>query len=56
MQDRKSKIVLSKRCRFEIIITLTELGCDLYQKAEANSEGSATIAVIRLDNNSRFTE
>jgi hypothetical protein len=26
----------------------------LYQKAETNSEGSATIAVIRLDNNSNL--
>jgi hypothetical protein len=54
-KSEKVKIVLSKDAALKSLITTTELGCDLYQKAEANIEGSATIAVIRLDNNSEFT-
>ena len=54
-KSEKVKIVLSKDAALKSLITATELGCDLYQKAEANIEGSASIAVIRLDNNSEFT-
>jgi hypothetical protein len=54
-KSEKVKIVLSKDAALKSLITATELGCDLYQKAEANIEGNATIAVIRLDNNSEFT-
>jgi hypothetical protein len=54
-RSEKVKIVLSKDAALKSLITATELGCDLYQKAEANIEGSASIAVIRLDNNSEFT-
>lgn len=53
-KSEKIKIVLSKDAALKSLITANELSCDLYQKAEANIEGSATSAVIRLDNNSNF--
>lgn len=54
-KSEKIKIVLSKDAALKSLITANELGCDLYQKAEANIEGSVNSAVIRLDNNSDFT-
>lgn len=53
-KSEKVKIVLSKNATLKSLITSTELTCDLYQKSEANIEGSATNGVIRLDNNSDF--
>jgi hypothetical protein len=50
------KIVLSKDAALKSLITTSAIACDLYQNAEANIEGSAQNAVIRLDNNSEFTE
>lgn len=54
VKSEKVKIVLSKNADLKSLITTTKLTCDLYQKSEANIEGSATIGVIRLDNNSDF--
>jgi hypothetical protein len=54
VKSEKVKIVLSKNAALKALITTPELTCDLYQKSEANIEGSATNAVIRLDNNSDF--
>ncbi|MEZ7497168.1 DUF2807 domain-containing protein [Flavobacterium sp. Arc3] len=51
-KSEKVKIVLSKNAALKSLITTPELACDMYQKSEANIEGSATNAVIRLDNNS----
>jgi hypothetical protein len=54
VKSEKVKIVLSKDAALKSLIT-TAIACDLYQNAEANIEGSAQNAVIRLDNNSEFT-
>ncbi|CAM2897490.1 GIN domain-containing protein [Flavobacterium frigoris] len=54
VKSEKVKIVLSKNADLKSLITTTKLTCDLYQKSKANIEGSATIGVIRLDNNSDF--
>jgi DNA repair exonuclease SbcCD nuclease subunit len=54
-KSEKIKIVLSKDAALKSLITANEIGCDLYQKAEANIEGIVNSAVIRLDNNSDFT-
>jgi predicted acyltransferase (DUF342 family) len=51
----ESKIVLSKDAALKSLNTTSAIACDLYQNAEANIEGSAQNAVIRLDNNSEFT-
>lgn len=51
-KSEKIKIVLSKNAALKSLITTPDLTCDLYQKSEANIEGTATNAVIRLDNNS----
>jgi hypothetical protein len=53
-KSEKVKIVLSKNASLKSLITATELGCDLYQKSEANIEGTVANAVIRLDNNTAF--
>jgi hypothetical protein len=55
VKSEKVKIVLSKDAALKSLITTSAIACDLYQNAEANIEGSAQNAVIRLDNNSEFT-
>jgi hypothetical protein len=56
VKSEKSKIVLSKDAALKSLITTSAIACDLYQNAEANIEGSAQNAVIRLDNNSNLQE
>jgi hypothetical protein len=53
-KSEKVKIILSKEAILKSLIVSTDLACDLYQKTEANIEGTVANAVIRLDNNSNF--
>lgn len=55
LKSEKAKIELSKNASLKSLITSNELGCDLYQKANANIEGDVENAVIRLDNRSDLT-
>lgn len=54
LKAENATIELSKNSILETLISVTDLKCDLYQKANANIEGDATNATIRLDNNSIF--
>ena len=54
LKSEKAKVELSKNANLKSLISASDLTCDLYQKSEANIEGDATNAVIRLDNNSSF--
>lgn len=54
LKSEKAKIELSKNANLTALITAVDLGFDLYQKSEANIEGDATNAIIRMENNSNF--
>ncbi|UFH35607.1 GIN domain-containing protein [Flavobacterium acetivorans] len=54
LKSEKAKIELSKNANLKALITTVDLGFDLYQKSEANIEGDATNAIIRMENNSNF--
>lgn len=54
LKSEKAKIELSKNANLKALITTLDLGFDLYQKSEANIEGDATNAIIRMENNSNF--
>jgi hypothetical protein len=54
LKSEKVKIELSDNSSLKSLISTIDLNCDLYQKTEANIEGDATNAVIRLDNNATF--
>lgn len=54
LKSEKAKIELNKNAHLKALITTTDLGFDLYQKSEANIEGDATNAIIRMENNSNF--
>lgn len=49
-----SKIVLSDNCKVEALINSKSMVMDLYQRATANIEGTATTATLRLDNSASF--
>lgn len=55
LKSEKAKIELSKNAQLKALVSSVDVLCDLYQKSNANIEGDATNAVIRLDNNSIFT-
>ncbi len=52
LKSENATIELSKNAILKTLVTTTDLKCDLYQKSNAAIEGSATNAIIRLDNNS----
>lgn len=54
LKSEKAKIELSKNANLKALVTTVDLGFDLYQKSEANIEGDATNAIIRMENNSNF--
>jgi hypothetical protein len=55
LKSEKATIELSKSASLKALVYSTEFKCDLYQKTTAAIEGDATIAFIRLDNNTIFT-
>jgi hypothetical protein len=50
----KAKLTLSKDASLKILITATDLLCDLYQKSDARIEGDVMTAKMRLDNESKL--
>ena len=55
LKSENTTIELSKNATLKALITTTDLKVDMYQKGDANIEGDATNATIRLDNNSSLT-
>lgn len=55
LKSENSKIELSKDATLKSLIVTQNLACDLYQKASAKIEGSATTAAFRLDSNTNLT-
>lgn len=55
LKSENSKIELSKDASLKSLIVTQNLACDLYQKATAKIEGSATNAAFRIDSNSNLT-
>jgi hypothetical protein len=54
LKSENSKIELSKDASLKSLIVTQSLACDLYQKATAKIEGSATNAAFRIDSNSNL--
>ena len=54
VNTRNSNIVLNDNCRLEALINSSESTFDLYQRADADIEGTSKNTVIRTDNNSKF--
>jgi hypothetical protein len=52
LKSENATIELSKNAILKTLVMTVNLKCDLYQKSNAAIEGSATNAIIRLDNNS----
>lgn len=50
-----ANLQLSKNSTIKTLVSAIKFKCDLYQKSNANIEGIAEKATIRLDNNSVFT-
>lgn len=55
LKSEDSKIEISKDASLKSLIVTQNLACDLYQKATAKIEGSATNAAFRIDSNSNLT-
>ncbi|MFV5703714.1 GIN domain-containing protein [Flavobacterium sp. XS2P12] len=55
LKSENAIIELSKNSSLKALVTTTDLKVDMYQKSNANIEGDATNAIIRMDNNSSLT-
>ncbi|MFV8360353.1 GIN domain-containing protein [Flavobacterium sp. LS1P3] len=55
LKSENTTIELSKNASLKALVNTTDLKVDMYQKADATLEGTATNTVIRLDNNASFT-
>jgi len=55
IKSESATLELSKNAELKALVTTQNLKLDLYQKASANVEGDATVAKVRLDNNSNLT-
>jgi hypothetical protein len=55
LKSENTIIELSKNSSLKALVTTTDLKVDMYQKSNANIEGDATNAIIRMDNNSSLT-
>lgn len=55
VKSESATLELSKNAELKALVTTQNLKLDLYQKTSANVEGDATMAKIRLDNNSNLT-
>lgn len=55
IKSESATLELSKNAELKALVTTQNLKLDLYQKTSANVEGDATMAKIRLDNNSNLT-
>lgn len=55
LKAEDATLQLSKNSSIKTLVSAIKFKCDLYQKANANIEGIAERATIRLDNNSIFT-
>jgi hypothetical protein len=55
LKSEKGKIILSQNAILKSLVKTDNFTCDLYQKSQAEIEGNASNAKIRLDNNARFT-
>ena len=55
LKSEKGKIILSQNATLKSLVKTDDFTCDMYQKSQAEIEGNATNAKIRLDNNARFT-
>lgn len=54
LKSENGSVQLSKNAGLKALVVATDFKCDLYQKANAAIEGTATNAIFRLDNNSSF--
>lgn len=54
LKSENASVQLSKNAGLKALVVATDFKCDLYQKANAAIEGSATNGSLRLDNNSTF--
>ena len=55
LKSENTSIEMSKNATLKALVSTIDLKVDLYQKANATIEGTATNAIIRLDNNSELT-
>ncbi|CAM4113766.1 GIN domain-containing protein [Flavobacterium sinopsychrotolerans] len=55
LKSENTSIEMSKNATLKALVSTIDLKVDLYQKATATIEGTATNAIIRLDNNSELT-
>jgi hypothetical protein len=55
LKSENGSVQLSKNAGLKALVVATDFKCDLYQKANAAIEGSATNGTFRLDNNSVLT-
>lgn len=55
VKSESATLELSKNAELKALVATQNLKLDLYQKTSANVEGDATMAKIRLDNNSNLT-
>lgn len=55
LKAENASFILSKKAELKSLVSTTNFKCDLYEKSEANIEGSSADAKIRLDNNTEFT-
>ncbi|CAM3771479.1 hypothetical protein FSS13T_25730 [Flavobacterium saliperosum S13] len=55
IKSESATLELSKNAELKALVATQNLKLDLYQKTSANVEGDATMAKIRLDNNSNLT-
>lgn len=51
LKGETAKIIMSENARIKALVTVTDFGCDMYQKSQAKIEGTANTGIIRLDNN-----
>jgi hypothetical protein len=51
LKGENAKIIMSENARIKALVTVTDFGCDMYQKSQAKIEGTANTGIIRLDNN-----
>lgn len=54
LKSENGSVQLSKNAGLKALVVATDFKCDLYQKANAAIEGTATNGIFRLDNNSSF--
>lgn len=55
LKSENTSIEMSKNATLKALVSTIDLKVDLYQKSNATIEGTATNAIIRLDNNSELT-